>query len=79
MKEEWQISNNYFKTMFNLHGDVRNVEEEITHLQSTFHNYFKVQCGTIKSVDPNNEYQEKYSNISKIQLKLIFSNFKTSK
>ena len=55
--------------MFNLHGDVRNVEEEITHLQSTFHNYFKVQCGTIKSVDPNNEYQEKYSNISKIQLK----------
>ena len=65
--------------MFNLHGDVRNVEEEIAHLQSTFHNYFKVQCGTIKSVDPNNEYQEKYSNISKIQLKLIFSNFKTSK
>lgn len=65
--------------MFNLHGDVRNVEEEITHLQSTFHNYFKVQCGTIKSVDPNNEYQEKYSNISKIQLKKIFSNFKTSK
>ena len=65
--------------MFNLHGDVRNVEEEITHLQSTFHNYFKVQCGTIKSVDPNNEYQEKYSNISKIHLKLIFSNFKTSK
>lgn len=65
--------------MFNLHGDVRNVEEEITHLQSTFHNYFKVQCGTIKSIDPNNEYQEKYSNISKIQLKKIFSNFKTSK
>ena len=65
--------------MFNLHGDVRNVEEEITHLQSTFHNYFKVQCGTIKSVDPNNEYEEKYSNISKIQLKKIFSNFKTSK
>ena len=65
--------------MFNLHGDVRNVEEEITHLQSTFHNYFKVQCGTIKSVNPNNEYQEKYSNISKIQLKKIFSNFKTSK
>lgn len=65
--------------MFNLHGDVRNVEEEITHLQSTFHNYFKAQCGTIKSIDPNNEYQEKYSNISKIQLKKIFSNFKTSK
>ena len=43
--------------MFNLHGDVRNVEEEITHLQSTFCNYFKVQCGTIQIVNPNNEYQ----------------------
>ena len=31
-KEEWQISNDYCKSVFNLHGDIRNVEEEIIYL-----------------------------------------------
>ena len=32
-KEEWQISNNCFKSVCNLYGDIRNVEEEIIYLQ----------------------------------------------
>ena len=55
--------------MFNHHGDICNVAEEITYLQNTLYNYFKVQYGTIKNTDPNTEYQEKYSNHSKRQLK----------
>ena len=65
--------------MFNLHGDICNVEEEIIYLQNALYNYFKVRYGTIKNVDPNTGYQEKYSNLSKRQLKKKFSNFKTAK
>ena len=28
-------SNDYFKSAFNLHGDIRNAEEEIIYLQNT--------------------------------------------
>ena len=37
------------KSMFNLHGDIRNVEEEIIYLQNTLNDYFKVQYGTTKN------------------------------
>ena len=65
-KEEWQISNDY---LFNLHGDIYNVQEEIIYFQKTLYDYFKVQYGTIKSVDRNTEYQEMQSNLSKRQLR----------
>ena len=65
-KEERQISNNYFKSVFNLHGDIRNVEEGIIYLQNTIYDYFKVQYGTIKNFDTNTEYQEKYSNFHSV-------------
>ena len=34
-KKEWQISNNYFKSVLDLHGDIRNAEEKIIFLQNT--------------------------------------------
>ena len=55
--------------MFNLHGDIYNVQEEIIYFQKALYDYFKVQYGTIKSVDRNTEYQEKHSNLSKRQLR----------
>ena len=62
--------------MFNLHGDICNVEEEIIYLQNALYNYFKVRYGTIKNVDPNTGYQEKYSNLSKHQLKKTLATLK---
>ena len=62
-------SNDYFKSAFNLHGDIRNAEEEIIYLQNTVYDYFKVQYGTTKNDDLNTEYQENYSNLSTPQLK----------
>ena len=55
--------------MFNLHGDMRNVKQEIIYLPNTLYDYFRVRYGTIKNDDPNTAYQEKYSNISKRNLK----------
>ena len=62
--------------MFNLDGDIRNVEEKITDLQNTLYDCFKVHYGTIKNVDPNTEYQEKCSNLSKRQLKKTLATLK---
>ena len=62
------ISNSYFKAVFNLHGVIRNVEEEIIYIQNILYNYFKVQHGTVKN-DYLTEYHEKYSNLSNCQLK----------
>ena len=42
--------NNYFMSVFNLHGDTRNVEEEIIYLQNILHDYFKVQYEIIKTL-----------------------------
>ena len=64
------------KSMFNLHGDIRNVEEEIIYLQNTLNDYFKVQYGTTKNDELNAEYQEKYSNLSKRQLKKTLATLK---
>ena len=62
--------------MFNLDGDIRNVEEKITDLQNTLYDCFKVDYGTIKNVDPNTEYQQKCSNLSKRQLKKTLATLK---
>ena len=56
-----------------LHGNIRNVEEEIIYLQNKFYDYFKVYYRTIKNVDPNTEYQQKYSNLLKCQLTITLS------
>ena len=50
-KEKWQISNGYYKSVFNLHEDIRNFEEEIIYFQNTIYDYFKVQYGIIKNFD----------------------------
>ena len=62
--------------MLNLHRDIHNVEEEIIYLHNSLYDYFKVQYGAIKNDDLNTEYQEKYSNLSKCQLKKTFSTLK---
>ena len=49
------ISNDYFKTVLNLHGVNRSVEEEIIYLQNMLCNCFKVQYGTVKNGDHNAE------------------------
>ena len=67
-REEGQISNDYFKSVFNLHGNIRNVEEEIIYLQNTLYDYSKVQYGTIKNDDLNTEYKR--------QLKKSLANLK---
>ena len=75
-KKESQISSNYFKSVFDFHGNIRTVEEEIIYLQNTLYDYFKVQYGTLKNDDLNTEYQEKYSNLSKHQLKKTLATLK---
>lgn len=62
--------------MFNLHGDMRNVKQEIIYLPNTLYDYFRVRYGTIKNDDPNTAYQEKYSNISKRNLKKTLGTLK---
>ena len=75
-KAEWQISNDYFKFVFNLYGDLHNVDKEIIYLQNKLYDYFKVQYGTIKNDDPSTVYQRKYSNHSKRELKKAFATLK---
>ena len=65
--------------MFNLHGDIRNVEEETIYLQNSLNGYFKVQYETIKIDDSDIEYQEKYNNLSKCQLKKPLADLKQQK
>ena len=74
-KEEWQISNDYFKSVFNLHGDIRNVEEEIICLQKTLYE-LKFNMEILINVNPNTDYQWKYINPSKPQLKKKLATFK---
>ena len=75
-KAEWQISNDYFKFVFNLYGDLHNVDKEIIYLQNKLYDYFKVQYGTIKSDDPSTVHQRKYSNHSKRELKKALATLK---
>ena len=63
--------------MFNIHDEINNVEDEIIFLQNTLYDYFKIQYGTVKKKDdPYLEYQEKYSNLSKRQLKKALATLK---
>ena len=75
-KKELQISNDYFKSVFHFHGNIRNVEEEVIYLQNTLYDYFKFQYGTLRNDDLNTEYQEKYSNLSKRQMKKTLATLK---
>ena len=68
-KEGWSEANEYFKFVYDINFIDDNIDNKILHIQDQVYDYFKQKYGVISNDTINIELSDRYSELSKRQLK----------
>ena len=68
-QEEWLLANDYFRTVIDTSNEITDINASIRKFNDIVYSYFEANYGHAKNVDSNEQFKQKYYNLSKNSLK----------